>query len=89
MGVNSTVNIKKAREKVGLTQQELANELGVVQSTVAMWETQNSLPRADKLPALAKVLGCTIDELLKKKKESELNGTHGNQGIFRESQYKR
>ena len=60
-----TVNIKKAREKVGLTQQELANELGVVQSTVAMWETQSSSPRADKLPALAKVLGCTIDELLK------------------------
>lgn len=59
-----TVNIKKAREKVGLTQQELANELGVVQSTVAMWETQNSLPRTDKLPTLAKILGCTIDELL-------------------------
>ncbi|WP_337799633.1 helix-turn-helix transcriptional regulator [Phascolarctobacterium succinatutens] len=58
------MNIKKAREKVGLTQQELANELGVVQSTVAMWETQNSLPRADKLPMLAKILGCTIEELL-------------------------
>lgn len=71
MGVNSTVNIKKAREKVGLTQQELANELGVVQSTVAMWETQNSLPRADKLPALAKVLGCTIDELLKGDEKDE------------------
>lgn len=66
-----TVNIKKAREKVGLTQQELANELGVVQSTVAMWETQSSLPRADKLPALAKVLGCTIDELLKEGESDE------------------
>lgn len=61
-----TVNIKKAREKAGLTQQDLANELGVGQSTVAMWETQNSLPRTDKLPALAKILGCTIDDLLKK-----------------------
>lgn len=60
-----TVNIKKAREKAGLTQQDLANELGVGQSTVAMWETQNSLPRTDKLPALAKILGCTIDDLLK------------------------
>ena len=66
-----TVNIKKAREKVGLTQQELANELGVVQSTVAMWETQSSLPRADKLPAMAKVLGCTIDELLKEGESDE------------------
>lgn len=58
------MNIKKAREKAGLTQQDLANELGVGQSTVAMWETQNSLPRTDKLPMLAKILGCTIDELL-------------------------
>ena len=65
------MNIKKAREKVGLTQQELANELGVVQSTVAMWETQNSLPRADKLPMLAKILGCTIEELLKGERKDE------------------
>ena len=61
-----TVNIKEAREKAGLTQQDLANELGVGKSTVATWETQKSLPRTDKLPALAKILGCTIDELLKK-----------------------
>ena len=60
------MNIKEVREKAGLTQQDLANELGVGQSTVAMWETQKSLPRTDKLPALAKILGCTIDELLKK-----------------------
>ena len=65
------MNIKKAREKVGLTQQELANELGIAQSTVAMWETQNSLPRTDKLLALAKVLGCTIDELLKGEEKDE------------------
>ena len=64
-----TVNIKEAREKAGLTQQDLANELGVGQSTVAMWETQKSLPRTDKLPALAKILGCTIDDLLKKEEE--------------------
>ena len=60
------MNIKEAREKAGFTQQDLADELGVSQSTVAMWETQKSLPRTDKLPALAKILGCTIDELLKK-----------------------
>ena len=66
-----TVNIKKAREKAGLTQQGLADELGVSQSTVAMWETQKSLPRTDKLPALAKILGCTIDDLLKGEESDE------------------
>ena len=65
------MNIKKAREKAGLTQQDLADKLGVCQPTVAMWETQKSLPRTDKLPALAKILGCTIDELLKGEESDE------------------
>lgn len=58
------MNIKKIREKKGITQQELATVLGVGQSTVAMWETNKSLPRVDTLKAIAKALGCTIDELL-------------------------
>jgi len=55
--------IKALREKADLTQQRLGELLGVVQSTVAMWETGESMPRADKLPELARILGCTIDEL--------------------------
>ena len=62
----TTVNIKKAREKAGLTQQELADKLGVGQSAVAMWESQKALPRTDKLPVLAKVLKCSLSALLKK-----------------------
>ena len=58
------MNIKKYREKSGITQQQLAAILKVSQSTVAMWETNNSLPRTEKLPEIAKALGCTIDELL-------------------------
>lgn len=61
----TTVNIKKAREKAGLTQQELADKLGVGQSAVAMWESQKALPRTDKLPVLAKVLKCSVGALLK------------------------
>ena len=55
--------IKMLREKSGLTQKQLGQQLGIGQSTVAMWETDLSKPRADKLPELAKILGCTIDEL--------------------------
>lgn len=65
------MNIKKAREKAGLTQQELADKLGIGQSAVAMWESQGFLPRTDKLPALAKILGCSIDELLKGDEKDE------------------
>ncbi len=62
----TTVNIKKAREKAGLTQQELADKLGVGQSAVAMWESQKALPRTDRLPVLAKILKCSVSALLKK-----------------------
>lgn len=58
--------IKLFREKRGLTQDSLAKLLGVRQSTVAMWETTKNLPRAGKLPLLAKILDCTVDELLQK-----------------------
>lgn len=57
--------IKEQREKIGLTQKQLAEMLGIRQSTVAMWETEINKPRADKLLELAKILGCTVDELLK------------------------
>lgn len=56
--------IKQFREAAKLTQEELANHLDISRTTVAMWETGESLPRADKLPQLAAILGCTIDKLL-------------------------
>lgn len=58
-------NIKKLREKAGLKQTDLARMLKIGQSTVAMWETGETMPRTDKLPALAEIFGCTIDELFK------------------------
>jgi len=36
-----------------------------------MWEIGKSMPRADKLPALAKILGCTISDLYSETSELE------------------
>lgn len=55
--------IKELRELCELSQKDLANYLGVDQSAVAKWETGVALPTADKLPKLAQLLGCTIDDL--------------------------
>lgn len=65
------VNIKNMREKTGLTQRQLAEQLGVGRTAVAMWELGKSVPRSDKLPALARILDCTIDELFCGTRESE------------------
>ena len=46
-----------------MTQQQLAEKLGVGRSAIANWEVERSLPNADKLPYLADALGCTIGKL--------------------------
>lgn len=52
-----------ARKAASCTQTQLADKLGISQSTIAMWETGKAYPRADMLPAIAMALGCTIDAL--------------------------
>ena len=58
-------NIQALRKEANIKQTQLAESLGVTQQAVAKWETGTSLPRADLLPKLADVLGCTVDELLR------------------------
>ena len=58
------MGFKSAREKTGMTQQEAAKAIGTDQSTVCLWETGKTNPRASLLPKIAEVYGCTIDELL-------------------------
>lgn len=56
--------LEKYRKVKGLTQEDVAKACDVDRSTVTKWEAGMFFPRADKLPILAKFLGCTIDELL-------------------------
>lgn len=60
------IRIQKFRSEHGIRQEGLARLLGVDRSTVAKWETGKSMPRAELLPKLADILGCTVDELLRK-----------------------
>lgn len=72
------IELKKLRMSKMLTQADLANELGVSRATVAMWETGGTKPRADMLPKLARVFGCTIDELFREpQKEAPGPGAEG------------
>lgn len=53
------------RERAEMTQMQVSQALNIPQSTIASWETGRAKPRADKLPLIAKLLGCTVDDLLK------------------------
>lgn len=56
--------IRERREHLGLTQENLAAEVGVTQSAVAFWESDHSRPGLDNLKILAKALRVTTSKLL-------------------------
>ena len=60
------LKIKVLRKAAGIKQVNLAKTLGVGQPSLCAWEIGKAQPTADKLPALAKALGCTIDDLFEK-----------------------
>ena len=53
-----------ARTNAGLSQAAVAEKMGISAASVCQWETGKNLPRADKLPEIAALYGCTVDELL-------------------------
>lgn len=57
------MRIKELREDMGLARVQLADRLGVSVVAVRKWELGMAKPSADKLPALADLLHCSIDAL--------------------------
>ena len=54
----------RLRERAGLSQEALAEKLGVTRQTVSNWENGRATPDAHKLAKLCEVLGVGADELL-------------------------
>ena len=69
-------NIKKLRKEKGLTQETLADFLGVSFQTISKWERGETYPDITTLPVIASFFNITIDDLLgvdKVKKEQKIN----------------
>jgi len=62
------VLVKKRKEK-GITQDQLANYIGVSKASVSKWETEQSYPDVTFLPQLAAYFNISIDELMDYKPE--------------------
>ena len=56
-------NIMHLRKEADLTQEQLANLLGISYQAVSKWETGNSCPDISTLPLLADLFGVSIDRL--------------------------
>ncbi|MBU1020578.1 MAG: helix-turn-helix domain-containing protein [Firmicutes bacterium] len=57
-------NIKKYRLEKNLTQEQLAKQLFVTKQAISKWETGRGYPDTQTLPAIAKILEVSIDELM-------------------------
>ena len=56
--------IRQLREARGMTQAELAQQIGVSSKTVSKWETAKGLPDITLLQPLAQALGISVIELM-------------------------
>jgi len=65
--------IRQLRYKAGLTQEQLADKLGVGPQSVSKWENAVSMPDITTLPLLAETFGVSIDDLFSLSSEQHMN----------------
>ena len=63
--------VAELREKCGMTQSQLADQLNVSNKTISRWETGDGYPEITLLVPLAKSLGVTVDYLLSESADRE------------------
>lgn len=65
--------IRQLRFKAGLTQEQLADRLGIGAQSVSKWENAVAMPDITTLPLLAEIFGVTVDDLFDLTAEQRLN----------------
>ena len=58
------------RKKVGFSQEQLAERLGITRQAVSKWEAGSTIPEISKLLALSEVFHVSIDYLVKGRVQS-------------------
>ncbi|MDQ0361692.1 helix-turn-helix transcriptional regulator [Breznakia pachnodae] len=61
-------HIYKLRKKKGLSQEDLASELGVSRQTISNWESDQTAPDLKQAAKLAEIFEVSLDELVGKEK---------------------
>lgn len=65
--------IRQLRFKAQLTQEQLADKLGVTAQSVSKWENSVAMPDITLLPLIAEVFGASIDDMFDLSTEQKLN----------------
>lgn len=59
--------ISTLRKEKGMTQKDLADQLGITDKAVSKWERNVAYPDTATIPALAEILGVSVEDLLNAK----------------------
>jgi len=57
-------NLKNVRKQRGITQEQLAETLGVSRQAISKWESDNGYPETEKLLVISEALNISVDSLL-------------------------
>ena len=56
--------LMQLRKKQGLSQEELAEKLGVSRQSVSKWESNNTYPETEKIIQICNIFDCSMDDLI-------------------------
>ncbi len=62
--MNFSEKLKEIRKKEGISQEQLAEKIGVTRQAITKWETGKGLPDVENMVIIAEIFKTTIDELL-------------------------
>ena len=62
--MNFSEKLKEIRKKEGISQEQLAEKIGVTRQAITKWETGKGLPDVENMAIIAEIFKTTIDELL-------------------------
>ncbi|SCY02244.1 looped-hinge helix DNA binding domain-containing protein, AbrB family [Lachnospiraceae bacterium XPB1003] len=65
-------NLVQLRKLQQMTQEDIADKLGVTRQSVAKWEAGESIPDLDKCKQLAEIFGVSLDDLANYESEENM-----------------
>ena len=78
MDIETANRLLQYRKKHNLSQEELANKIGVSRQAVSKWERAEASPDTDNLILLAEIYGVSLDELLRSEQFLKIRSQAGN-----------
>lgn len=67
------ITSRPIRKKLGITQKDLADMLGVTPNAISQWENGVRNPSLENVKRLAEILHCTTDDILKGEQNERFN----------------